>query len=177
MPLFLRLSTKFSTSKIGLSYFDGKSWAYTNFMDHMPNSSFRASHPGGMADRTKLDYRQHGAIDYLVKWGKFDLALEHSQGRDLDSVLNSTFKTKGYFSRLDYVVKPQLLSVQLQYDQYDDGRPGIKDEKSLSSGVQIFIHDQAFIRIGYMYNRLGLSSRDVSGRIENVGFTQFYLPL
>lgn len=177
IPLFLRLSTKFSTSKIGISYFDGKSWAYSNFMDHMPNSSLRASHPGGMADRTKLVYRQHGAIDYLLKWGKFDLALELSQGRDKDNELNSILKTRGYFTRLDYIVKPQLLSVQLQYDQYDDGQPGVKDEKSLSSGVQIFIHDQAFIRIGYMYNRLGLSSKDVSGRIENILFTQFYLPL
>ncbi len=42
---------------------------------------------------------------------------------------------------------------------------------------QIYIHDQAFIRIGYMYNRLGLFSKDNSGVIDNIGFTQFYLPL
>lgn len=177
LPLFLRVSTKFSSSKIGISYFDGNSWAYTNFMSPMPNASKRARHPGGMADRSMLYYRKHGAIDYLVKWEKFDLALEYSQGVDQDSNMNLTYNTRGYFSRLDYNIKPQSLSLQLQYDQYSDGRPGVKDEKSLSAGLQYFIHDQAFIRVGFMYNRLGLSSSDQSGMIENIGFTQFYLPL
>jgi hypothetical protein len=177
LPLILRLSSKFSSSKIGVSYFDGRSWAYTNFMNRMPNVSFKTRHAGGMADRSILYYRQHGALDYLTKWDKFDLALEYSRGRDRDPMMNTRYKTSGYFSRLDYTIKPQSLSLQLQYDQYDDGRPGIKDEKSLSTGLQIYIHDQAFIRIGYMYNRLGLSSRDAGGMIENIGFTQFYLPL
>ena len=177
MPVVLRISSKFSTSKIGMSYFDGKSWAYTNFMDRMPNSEFRTRHPGGMADLSKLYYRQHAALDCLVKWKKFDLALEYSQGADQDLDLNLTYKTKGYFSRLDYIVKPQWMSIQLQYDQYSDGRPGIKEEKSVSTALQYFIHDQAFIRVGYMYNRLGLSSGEPSGVIEDIGFTQFYLPL
>ncbi len=174
-PLFLRVSSKIDSSKIGLSYFDGRSWAYTNFMGPMPNTSVRARHPGGMADRTQLVYRQHGAIDFSTRWKKFDLALEYSQGLDRDS--RDTFRTKGYFSRLDYTIKPQWISVQIQYDQYDDGHPGAKDEKSLSSGIQIFIHDQAFIRVGYMYNRLGLSPGENSGMFDNIGFAQFYLPL
>lgn len=177
MPVFLRISSKFSSSKIGLSYFDGQSWAYTNFLDYMPNTSKRSRHPGGMADRSKLLYRQHGAIDYSVKLGKFDLALEYSQGVDRDSDMNMTYQTKGYFSRLDYVITPQKLSLQLQYDQYDDGRIGIKDEKSLSAGLQLFIHDQAFIRVGYTYNHLGISSEDMIGMFDDVGFVQFYLPL
>ncbi|MBC7539413.1 MAG: hypothetical protein H7281_11375 [Bacteriovorax sp.] len=130
-----------------------------------------------MADRSKLYYRQHGAVDYLVKWEKFDLALEYSQGLDHDAAINSTYHTRGYFSRIDYTIKPQSLILQLQFDQYHDGRPRINDEKSLSTGLQFYIHDQAFIRIGFMYNRLGLSSRDDSGVIENIGFTQFYFPL
>lgn len=177
MPLVVRLSSKFSSAKIGLSYFNGQSWGYTNFMDHLPNSSFRASHPGGAADRSRLLLRQHGAIDYSLRWDKFDLALEYSQGSDRDSVLNTSYQTIGYFSRLDYAVQPQKLSLQLQYDQYDDGRDNIKDEKSLSAGLQVFIHDQAFIRIGYMYNGLGLTSEDMAGMYKNTGFVQFYLPL
>ncbi|OYZ23577.1 MAG: hypothetical protein B7Y39_04535 [Bdellovibrio sp. 28-41-41] len=174
-PVFLRLSSKFSSSKIGLSYFDGQSWAYVNFLDYMPNTSKRSRHPGGMADRQKLLYRQHGAIDYLVKLGKLDLALEYSQGVDTDS--NKKYQTKGYFSRIDYMIKPQKLSLQIQYDQYNDGRPDVKDEKSLSTGLQIFIHDQAFIRVGYIYNHLGISSEDRIGMFDDVGFVQFYLPL
>ena len=177
MPVILRISSKISSSKIGLSYFDGKSWAYTNFMDRMPNTEFRTRHPGGMADLSKLYYRQHGAIDYSLKWNKFDLALEYSQGLDQDLDQNLTYKTKGYFSRIDYVVRPQWMSIQLQYDQYADGRPGIKEEKSISTGLQFFIHDQSFIRVGYMYNRYGLSAGESSGVIEDIGFTQFYLPL
>lgn len=177
MPLIARLSTKFWSSKLGVSYFDGKSWAYTNFMGHMPNNSIRTRHAGGMADRSMLYDRQHGAIDYFVKWEKFDLALEYSKGTDRDLEMNKRYKTTGYFSRVDYTIKPQSLALQLQYDQYDDGRPGIMDEKSLSAGLQIYIHDQAFIRLGYMHNRLGLSSNDAHGMVDNIGFTQFYLPL
>jgi hypothetical protein len=177
LPLFLRLSTKFSTSKIGMSYFDGRSYAYTNFMNRMPNASFRTRHAGGMADRSMLLYRQHGALDYQVKWEKLDLSLEYSRGRDLDFSMNAKYHTIGYFSRLDYTIKPQSLALQLQYDQYHDGRSGVKDEKSLSTGLQIYIHDQAFIRIGYMYNRLGLSKNDAGGVVDNIGFTQFYLPI
>ncbi len=176
-PIVLRVSSKIGSSKIGVSYFDGRSWAYRNFIQPMPDSSIRARHPGGMADRSMLVYRQHGAIDYSTRWGKFDLDLEYSQGLDRDPSVSKTCRTKGYFSRLDYTIKPQWVSVQLQYDQYDDGHPGVKDEKSLSAGVQVFIHDQAFIRVGYMYNRLGLSSHDDSGMFENIGFAQFYLPL
>lgn len=177
LPLFLKLSSKFSSTKIGISYFDGRSWAYINFMDRMPNTSFKSRHAGEMADRSMFFYRQHGALDYLVKWDKFDLALEYSRGIDRASIMHSKYKTKGYFSRMDYTIKPQSLTLQLQFDQYDDGRPGIKDEKSLSAGLQFYIHDQAFIRVGYMYNRLGLSSKDARGMIDNIGFTQFYLPL
>lgn len=177
LPLIFRLSTKISSSKIGLSYFDGRSWGYTNFMARMPNASFKTRHPGGMADRSMLTYRQHGAIDYFVKWDKFDLALEYSKGSDHDSLMDSNYKTKGYFSRIDYAIKPQTLSVQLQFDQYDDGRPGVKDEKSLSTGIQFYLHDQAYIRIGYMYNRMELSKNEAKGVTDNIGFTQFYLPL
>ena len=177
LPLVLRLSTKFSTSKIGASYFDGRSYGYTNFMNRTPNASFRTSHAGGMADRSMLFYRQHGALDYFIKWDKFDLALEYSRGVDHDSFMNARYHTKGYFSRLDYTIKPQSLALQLQFDQYHDGHSGIKDEKSLSTGLQIYIHDQAFIRIGFIYNRLGLSSKDASGVVDNIGFTQFYLPI
>lgn len=176
-PVFLRLSKKLSSSKIGLSYFDGQSWSYANFTDYMPNTQRRSRHPGGMADRSRLLYRQHGAADYSVKWGKLDLALEYSQGRDRDPEMKMDYQTKGYFSRLDYIIKPQKVSLQFQYDQYHDGRPGVKDEKSLSTGVQLFIHDQAFIRIGYMYNHLGISAEDFIGVFDDVGFVQFYLPL
>lgn len=177
IPVIARLSTKLSSSKIGLSYFSGQSWGYTNFIDHAPNKYLRANHPGGSANRSKLLDRQHAAIDYSVRWGKFDLALEYSQGTDKDSVLNTSYLTNGYFSRLDYVITPQKLNLQLQYDQYDDGRENIKDEKSLSTGLQLFIEDRAFIRFGYMYNRLGLTSEDMSGMFDNTGFVQFYLPL
>ena len=50
MPLFFRVSSKFSSSKLGLSYFEGKSWAYTNFMSRMPNVAYRTRHAGGMAE-------------------------------------------------------------------------------------------------------------------------------
>jgi hypothetical protein len=124
-----------------------------------------------------LYFCQHGAVDYFVKWEKFDLALEYSQGLDLDYAMNTKYHTKGYSSRLDYTIKPQSLSLQLQYDQYNDGRPNVKDEKSLSTGLQVFIHAQPYIRIGYMYNRLGLPSWHKNGMIDNAGFTQLYLPL
>ena len=177
MPLIARLSSKLSGSKVGLSYFDGRSWAYSNFLGYMPNSPRRARHPGGMADRSKLVYRQHAAADYSVRFGKFDLALEYSQGLDQDSSVNAQYRTRGYFSRVDYTITPQKLVCQIQYDQYSDGQPNSNDEKSISAGLQLFIHDQAFIRVGYMYNHLGLSSSDPVGMIEDVGFMQFYLPL
>ena len=74
-------------------------------------------------------------------------------------------------------IQPQKLSLQLQYDQYHDGRSGVKDEKSVSTGLQIFIQDQAFVRLGYMYNHLGITSDDSVGVFDDTGFVQFYLPL
>jgi hypothetical protein len=177
LPIVVRLSTKIGASKAGLSYFDGMSWAYANFTPNMPNVSFRAQHPGGMADRSKIIYRQHAAVDYSIKWEKFDFALEYSRGYDRDSRVNSVYGTAGYFARVDYDVKPQSMSIQLQYDQYDDGRPGVKDETGLSLGLQLYVYEQAFIRIGYMYNRLGLAQADDAGMYNNTGFAQFYLPL
>ncbi len=177
LPIFLRVSQKFSATKIGLSYFDGQSWGYSNFLDYMPNTPQRSRHPGGMADRSMLLYRQHGALDYSVKLGKFDLALEYSQGVDRDFNLNLNFQTRGYFTRIDYAIEPRKLNLQLQYDQYHDGRMAVKDEKSLSTGLQIFIQDQAFIRLGYMYNHLGITSSDSVGVFDDTGFVQFYLPL
>lgn len=177
LPLIIRLSKKFSSAKLGLSYFDGNSWAYINFQDYMPNTARRSRHPGGMADREMIVYRQHGAIDYSFKWEKLDVALEYSEGKDRNSMMNVDLKTKGYFSRIDYAITPQKLNLQLQYDQYDDGRPGIKDEKTLAAGLQYFIEDQAFIRFGYMYNRLGITADDTTGVFDDTGFFQFYLPL
>ena len=177
LPIILRLSQKLSSSKIGLSYFDGQSWAYTNFLDYMPNTPRRSRHPGGGADRSQLLYRQHGAVDYSVKWEKFDVALEFSQGKDRDSLMDLNYYTRGYFSRVDYGIQPRKLSLQLQYDQYHDGRPGVKDEKSLSAGLQLFIQDQAFVRVGYMYTHLGISPDDTVGVFDDTGFAQFYLPL
>ncbi len=177
VPVILRLSQKLSSSKIGLSYFDGKSWAYTNFLDYMPNTPKRSRHPGGMADRSRLLYRQHGAVDYSIKWQKYDVALEYSQGKDRDSTMDQNYYTKGYFSRLDYAIQPGKTNIQLQYDQYHDGRPGVKDEKSIAAGVQIFIQDQAFVRVGYMYNHLGITPEDSVGVFDDTGFVQFYLPL
>ena len=146
-------------------------------MDHTPNKSFRASHPGGAADRSTLLLRQHGAFDYSVRWEKFDLALEYSQGLDTDAALGKSYRTTGYFTRLDYAIEPQKINLQLQYDQYGDGHENVKNEKSLAVGLQLFLQDQAFIRLGYMYNRLGLMSDEMSGMFENTGFVQFYLPL
>lgn len=177
MPIIVRLSSKISSTKIGVSYFTGQSWAYTNFLEHTLNKSSRISHPGGSADRSKMYYRIHSAIDYSVRWGKFDLALEYSQGTDKDPRQNKTYQTHGYFTRLDYALSPQKLNLQLQYDQYDDGRENIKDEKSVAAGLQLFVEDRAFMRFGYMHNRLGLNPDDMSGMFDNTAFVQFYLPL
>lgn len=177
IPVIVRLSTKFSSAKIGLSYFSGQSWGYTNFMEHMPNKYLRANHPGGSADRSKLLYREHSAVDYSLRWGRFDLSLEYSRGTDKDTALNTSHQTTGYFTRLDYALTPQKLNLQLQYDQYDDGRENVKDEKSVAAGLQLFIEDRAFIRLGYMYNRVGLAPEDMRGMFDNTGFVQFYLPL
>ena len=54
MPLFFRVSSKFSSSKLGLSYFEGKSLRPILILSVMPNVAYRTRHAGGMADRSML---------------------------------------------------------------------------------------------------------------------------
>lgn len=178
LPLLVRVSTNTDFSqdlRFGLSYFDGKSWPYLNFMPLMPDVRLRVRVPGGMADRTQLADRQHGALDVTYKWKKWDLNLEYSLGEDRFPK-EGEFTTAGYFARLDYTVKPQKLGFLLQYDSYDDGRPDSEDEQAISLGVQAFIHDQAYVRLGYIFS-LADSPSDLSSLADgNVAFVQFYLP-
>lgn len=178
VPLIARLSTNSDfhrNLRLGFSYFNGSSWAYTNFMPPMPDVRLRIRVPGGMADRTQVIDRQHGALDATIKWKKWDLNLEYSLGRD-EIPDTGDLTTHGYFARVDYTVKPQKLAFQVQYDRYDDGRAGVKDEQTLSGGAQIFIHDQAYVRLGYIYNQID-TSEDVSSLADdNIAFVQFYLP-
>jgi hypothetical protein len=171
-PLFLRLASNasFSTSlRLGISYFDGVSWPYVNNMPPMPNMRLRAQMPGGMPDVSQLVYKQKLAGDATYRWRKASLNLEYSQGQDRFADGSET-TTRGYFSRLDYTIKPQRLGLAVQYDQFDDGLVSSEDERSVAGSIQVFLHEQAFLRLGYILNRIGESSR------ENVWFTQFYLP-
>ncbi|MDI6809060.1 MAG: hypothetical protein QME66_08790 [Candidatus Eisenbacteria bacterium] len=171
-PLFLHLTTNasFSTAlRFGISYFDGESWPYVNDMMPMPSTRLRVQMPGGMPDVSQLVYKQKLAGDATCRWRKLGLNLEYSQGRDRFADGSKT-TTRGYFSRLDYTIKPQQLALAAQYDQFDDGLVSSEDERSVGGSIQIFLHEQAYLRLGYILNRTGESSR------ENVGFTQLYLP-
>ena len=77
---------------------------------------------------------------------------------------------------MDYTVKPQKLAFQVQYDRYDDGRPESEDEQAISLGLQVFIHDQAYARLGYIFNEIDSPSGLSSLADDNVAFVQFYLP-
>ncbi|MBI5743582.1 MAG: hypothetical protein HY952_03450 [Elusimicrobia bacterium] len=172
LPLLARLSTNVDFSRIlrlGTSYFDGVSWPYINDMTRMPGMGARTEMPGGMPDTTQLVYKQKWAADSTVKWKRLDLQAEYSQGKDRFTD-GTKAHTRGCFGRLDYAFMPGKLLAQAQYDRFDDGLPLTKDEQAAGAGVQIFIHNQAFIRLGYILNRMAGSSR------PNVGFTQFYLP-
>lgn len=171
-PLFLRLTTNssFSTSlRFGISYFDGESWPYVNNMTPMSDMRLRAQMPGGMPDVSQLAYKQKLAGDATYRWRKLGLNLEYSHGQDRFADGSET-TTRGYFFRSDYTIKPQQLALAAQYDQFDDGLVFSKEERSVGGSVQIFLHEQAFLRLGYILDRIGESSR------ENVWFTQFYLP-
>lgn len=172
LPLVARLSTNVDFSRllrVGVSYFDGMSWPYMNGMTRMPGMGARTEMPGGMPDTSQLVYKQKWAADCTIKWKRLDLQAEYSQGRDRFTDGTKEL-TRGYFGRLDYAFMPGKLLAQTQYDRFDDGVALTKDEQSAGVGVQIFIHDQAFIRLGYILNRIEGSAR------PNVSFTQFYLP-
>jgi len=171
-PLFLRLATNasFSTSlRFGISYFDGESWPYVNNMTPMSNMRLRAQMPGGMPDVSQLAYKQKLAGDATYRWRKLGLNLEYSQGHDRFADGSET-TTRGYFLRFDYTLKPQQLAVAAQYDQFDDGLALSEDERSVGGSVQVFLHEQAYLRLGYILDPVEESSR------EDVWFTQFYLP-
>jgi hypothetical protein len=161
LPLLLRLGTNagFSRSiRLALSGFYGRSWPYMSDMAAMPNERLRVQMPGGMPDYSQLAGKLKGAVDATVKFRKLSVSLEFSLGRDRLAD-GSEAMTRGYFVRADYTVKPQKLAVEAQYDRFADGM-AMADEQSIGGAVKLFVHEQAYLRLGYLYNRLGGSMRD-----------------
>jgi hypothetical protein len=170
LPLLLRLGTNagFSRSfRLALSGFYGRSWPYMNGMAAMPNERLRVQMPGGMPDYSQLAGKLKGAVDATVKFRKLAVSLEFSLGRDRFAD-GSEAMTRGYFVRADYTIKPQKLAVEAQYDRFADGM-AMTDEQSVGGAVKLFVHEQAYLRLGYLYNRLGGTMRD------NAAFSQLAL--
>ncbi len=163
-PIAVRLTTELpGLLELGLSYFEGRSWAYVN-----GSRAVGIHAPGGVIDKSRLIFKRRYTADAAYSLWKLDLLGEVTFGQD--HLGRTRADVQGYYGRMDFNLIPQKLTLSGQYDLWDDGLETTDDEHTLSGAVTYHISDQVFIRAAYAYQELNDSPR------PNIGTIQLYLP-
>ena len=163
-PVAARLTTELPGSlELGLSYFEGRSWAYVN-----GSRDVGIHAPGGVIDKSRVIFKRRYTADAAYSLWKLDLLGEVTFGQD--HLGKTRADVQGYYGRVDFNLIPQKFTLSGQYDLWDDGLETTNDEHTLSGAVTYHISDQVFIRGAYAYQELNDNPR------PNVGTIQLYLP-
>lgn len=142
-PIYARVGTDFQGTRpnIGLSGFYGDTYPV------LAADGFQAGEAmlfGGAIDQHRVIRKWRTSIDVRWNWKKFKFAGEYTIGRDREDTGRST--VQAYFARVDYAVRPQKMSLQLQYDRFDDGRPGSRTVGSPGAAFTYNITEGSWLR-------------------------------
>ena len=142
-PVFVRLGTDFkgTTPNCGVSGFYGKAFPVS------ASDGFQAGDAmlfGGLIDQTRLVLKERLTIDGRWNMWRLKLAAEYTIGRDHDGGAKTV---QAWFGRADVAILPQRLTTQLQYDRFDDGRPGSRPVGAPGAAVTLNVTDESWVRL------------------------------
>lgn len=134
--------------KIGLSYFNGKSYPILNLPGFDPETMIF----NGELDETKLILKKRYTVDAKYSIWRLDFAGEYTHGTD-ESVTTQK-DVNGYYFRTDVTLVPRKFKWLFQYDLWEDGDlfgPS-SDDASFSTAATYNITEESLLRAAYMVN-------------------------
>ena len=142
-PLYARVGTDFESTRpnLGLSGFYGDTYPV------LAAPGFQAGDAmlfGGFLDQHRVIRKARAAIDLRWNWQKLKFAGEYTIGRDRDDTGRST--VQAYYARADYALRPQKMTLQLQYDRFDDGRPASRAVGAVGAAFTYNLTDSGWLR-------------------------------
>ena len=155
LPIITRLSREFESlngMRLGVSYFDGRSWAFVNGLSLKQNARGPVGINGGAVDGTQFVYKRHGSVDfsYQSELLRTNFTGEFTLGKDW--MTDREVTVRGVYLRADRALIPNKLDLQLQGDFWQDGRSETADSYNAGIGLKYKLTDVAFLRGTYAYN-------------------------
>lgn len=166
-PVFVRIGTDFKgrVPNVGLSGFYGKGWPV------LAADAFQAGEVmifGGFLDQRRLIQKDRATFDARWDVWKLKFAGEYTLGRDEDEGRKTV---QAFYVRSDLALIPQRLTAQIQYDRFDDGRPGSEPIGAGAVALTGNINDQSWLRLFFQGNERLVVGEPVSW----VSGTQLFL--
>lgn len=155
LPVVMYLSREFEKlrgMRLGLSYFEGRSWPFVNGLTIKKNAREPIGINGGAVDGTIFVYKRHGSVDFSYRSEalRTNFSGEFTLGKDWMS--DATSSIRGYYLRVDRPLISNKLDLQLQGDYWDDGRSSTEDSYNVGVGLKYKLTDASFIRGTYSFN-------------------------
>ena len=152
-PVVARLGLDLSNDfNVGLSGFSGLTHPVgSEYGFAMSDMLFNAR-----LDEGKVVYKNRYAADVTLKVSsKFKIAAEYCTGIDRES--GNTYTVWSAFTRMDYKIIPQKLTLALQYEYFNDGRSNeVADTGNLGLALSYNLNEQSWFRIGWLQDDRGL---------------------
>lgn len=144
-PFAGRLSTDLFNKqlKVGLSYFEGDSYPFTNGFQALGEPPIN-----GVLDKTRLVHKKRGSADVRFRLGNTDFAGEYTTGED-DNLAGAKNTVAGWYVRADYPLIANKLILLAQADQWQDGIAATVDATFYSAGLTYNLSDTSFMRLTY----------------------------
>jgi hypothetical protein len=159
-PVVARLGFDLSNNfNLGLSGFSGLTHPVTSEYGYsMSDMLFNARLNEG-----KIVYKNRYAADMTLKISsKFKIAAEYCTGIDRDEGYTRTVSSA--FTRVDYKIIPQKLTLALQYEYFNDGRTNeIMDTGTIGAALSYHLNEQSWLRIGWLQDDRGLFRSKATG--------------
>jgi len=156
-PLYARVGTDFQGTRpnIGLSGFYGDSYPVVAAAGFQPGDAMLF---GGFLDQHRVIRKSRVSVDLRWSWNKLKLAGEYTIGRDRENTGHTT--VQAYYGRADYALRPQKMTIQLQYDRFDDGRMGSRAVGAAGAAFTYNINDSSWLRAFVQVNERLLVGED-----------------
>ncbi len=156
-PVFLRVGTDFKggSPNIGFSGFYGR--GYPILSADAFQTSGDAMLFGAEVDQTRLILKERATVDGHWNLWRLRFATEFTLGKDEDAGEKTV---QAWYGRTDFAVIPQKLSLQFQYDYFDDGRGTGGPVASLGNALTVNITDESWVRFMIQGNQELLLGRD-----------------
>lgn len=144
-PFAGRLSEDFFKKelKVGLSYFEGDSYPFTNGFQALGEPPIN-----GILDKTRIVHKKRGSADVRFRLWNTDIAGEYTTGED-DNLAGIKTGVSGWYARADYPFIPNRLILLFQADQWQDGAAATEDKIFYSAGLTYNMSDTSFARLTY----------------------------